>query len=59
MKTILAKELQYDQIIICDNNIKDRVTNVTTTRNNAIMVTLGKHGHRIKFYKPNSVVVIE
>lgn len=59
MKTLRAKELTKDLIIIEDNNEHVKIDRIDVTRRGNIMCWLGEDGVMVKFYNPMDVVVVE
>ena len=59
MKTIRAKELIKNQIIIESNNDRLKVSRVDVTKRGNIMLWTGPEGATLKFYNPMDVLVIE
>ena len=59
MKTVRARELTKEQIIIEDNNDRTKIDRVDVTRRGNIMLWTGIEGASIRFYDPMDVVVIE
>ena len=59
MRTVRARELTKDLIIIEDNNDHVKIDRVDVTRRGSIMLWLGEDGSSVKFYKPLDVVVVE
>lgn len=59
MRTIRARELTKDLIIIEDNNDHVKIDRVDVTRRGSIMLWLGEDGSSVKFYDPLDVVVVE
>ena len=59
MKTIRARELTKEQIIIEDNNDRIKIDRVDVTKRGSIMLWTGIEGASIRFYDPMDVVVVE
>ena len=59
MKTIRARELTKEQIIIEDNNDRTKIDRVDVTRRGNIMLWTGIEGASVRFYDPMDVVVVE
>lgn len=59
MRTIRAKELTKDLIIVEDNNDRVKIDRVDVTRRGSIMLWVGNDGSTVKFYDPLDVVVVE
>lgn len=59
MKTIRAKDLIKENIIIETNNERLKIEKLDITRRGSIMIWTGVDGCTMKFYNPNDVLVIE
>ena len=59
MKTIRARELTKEQIIIEDNNDRTKIDRVDVTRRGNIVLWTGDEGASVRFYNPLDVVVVE
>ena len=59
MKTIRARELTKEQIIIEDNNDRTKIDRVDVTRRGNIVLWTGIEGASVRFYDPMDVVVVE
>ena len=59
MKTIRAKELTKEQIIIEDNNDRTKIDRIDVTKRGSIILWTGIEGASIRFYNPMDVVVVE
>ena len=59
MKTIRARELTKEQIIIEDNNDRTKIDRIDVTRRGNIVLWTGIEGASVRFYDPMDVVVVE
>lgn len=59
MKTIRARELTKDLVIVEDNNDRTKIARIDVTRRGSIMLWVGNDGATVKFYNPLDVVVVE
>ena len=59
MRTIRAKELTKEQIIIEDNNDRTKIDRIDVTRRGSIVLWTGDEGASVRFYNPLDVVVVE
>ena len=59
MKTVRARELTKEQIIIEDNNDRTKIDRIDVTRRGNIVLWTGDEGASVRFYSPLDVVVIE
>ena len=59
MKTVRARELTKEQIIIEDNNDRTKIDRVDVTRRGNIVLWTGIEGASVRFYDPMDVVVVE
>ena len=51
MRTIRAKELSKNHVIIDENNTKVRIDSIDQTRRGSIVLWVGDNGTSIRFYE--------